>query len=925
MPATDDEKVKSEQHDHDGEGMFDDADEDAEIPTVFPSMPVMPDSSNRFATGIVPKSNEGSTLESTGSDDDAFDDAEDDITQKTVLDSGKATKTDDAAAPAPKTKKRQLSPLTKPIASHSPKDVAFAKKLLRGKTELSNALPDDACRFLAENFWMFTVEQYEYLFDDSSVLYDELERKRMRDDIRDELARSDFCAHEMSHSPGCASPVQETIEASLPGESMAEHGSNMNAKSDPIVKEDPHKVPSSEKLIPSVDDTAKHRAVTVKMEQVDGPDLNKDHSAARDSNEPVSHSSRPTHPALSVAEPTKVGSGAPMAVGSADVTDTPQATQEAKDVASTILTTALATQEMVVDVASPIHVPLTDDKEDRTPCEAGAEKPTASLSGENKRSPVSAEQLKTAERLLETWMKLYSEWKNGLGADDESTDDMKTSFSLKGPLGLLLPQVIRNFLASVSVTTAYELLSTRMTEASPLVRALYLWRQHCGLQSLKRTVLGRQMTGIVSRIETALSSVPHVDSYTRKWMGSPLVCLTAAAKEFLIDECKLETPKYLIDGQPKEFTRKLVAWREARKMPPLKGSGKIAMICSWKALIREFASADIGTGKITTEDEIIELSIPAASCDGGKDDSDAPTKYTKPTRTRTKAKKPAKEDVPLADAPIQLEDDSALRSEAFMKKVFSRYDILDFLATVGIRTAEQFIRVDKKPGSPLVLELIKWRTMKTGTQPSADTCTRCLYDWQKKVKDELEITVATDEIPPKKTGRPPKSSQAEAPEVLAALEEITESKESGVDPINLLSTTARSFLGTLNITTAHALLSTRTTEISRDLVKWREDMKMNPLKGSGAIATISGWKGTIRNKATEDKNDDSANQVKRPPQLPSDVVLQSVTSQRSQIISMSHPDILMGLPRRTFFVQNFCGECSESFMIASYAIPLSHV
>jgi hypothetical protein len=918
---TGDEKVKSEKRSQVDEGVFDDADEDVELPTVFLSKPVMPGPSNpSFETEIVPESNERSTLESTRSDDDAFDDAEDDITQNAVLDSRKAKKTD-GTAPAPKKKKRQLPPLTKPIAFQSPKEIEFATDVLTGKTELSHALPNDACRFLAEKFWIFTVEQFEYAFDNSSVLYDEPERKQMRDDIRDELAKSDLCAQDRAHSPGCDSPVIESIEASLSGEFMAEHGSNMNVKSDPIMKEDRYIVPSSEMSIPSVDDSVKDPDVNVKMEKVDGPDLNKDHFAAGDSEEFISHGTRPTHPVLGVGEPTQAGSEAPSVDVSADVTCTPQASQEAKDVASGILTTALSTQEMVVDTLTPVHAHLTDDKEDRTPCEARAEEPKGSLLGENETSPVSDERLKTAERLLETWMKRYSEWKSELDADDESTDDMETSFSLKGPLGLLFPQVIRDFLASVSVTTAYELLSVRTTEASPLLRALYIWRQHCGLQSLKRTLLGRQMSGIVSRIDTALSSVPPVDSYTRKWMGSSLVCLTAAAKEFLIDECKLETPEYFLDRQAKEFSEKLVAWREARKMPPLKGSGKIAMICSWKALIREIASADIGTGKITTEDKIIELSILAASNDDAKDGSDAPPTSKRAT-SKNKPNKLEKEEVPLADPPIQPRDDSALRSEAFLKKVFSRYDIVEFLATVGIHTAEQLIQVDKKSDSPVVLELINWRTAKTGTQASPDTCIRCLYDWQKKVKDELEVAVETDEIPIKKVGRPPKPRQVDAPEVLAALKDVSESKESGEDPISVLSTLARSFLGTLNITTAHALLSTRTTEISRDFIKWRKDTKMNPLKGSGAIATVSGWKGTVRKKATEVGKDDPANQVKRSVQLPSDGVLQSL---RSQIIPMSHPDILMGLPRQTFFVQNSCGECSESFLIASHAIPVSHL
>jgi hypothetical protein len=174
-------------------------------------------------------------------------------------------------------------------------------------------------------------------------------------------------------------------------------------------------------------------------------------------------------------------------------------------------------------------------------------------------------------------------------------------------------------------------------------------------------------------------------------------------------------------------------------------------------------------------------------------------------------------------------------------------------------------------------------------------------------KSDQTIKQPKRKSPEKKRGRKPK--RVEAHEILSALKDISESKErNGDDPISSLSTAARSFLGTLGITTAHALLSTRTTDISNEYVKWREDKKMNPLKGSGPVATVSVWKGTVRKKAAPVGNEDpslsaSANQS------PSNGVLQSLASPRSQIVPLSHPDVLMGLPRRTFFVQNSCGEC----------------
>ena len=136
-------------------------------------------------------------------------------------------------------------------------------------------------------------------------------------------------------------------------------------------------------------------------------------------------------------------------------------------------------------------------------------------------------------------------------------------------------------------------------------------------------------------------------------------------------------------------------------------------------------------------------------------------------------------------------------------------------------------------------------------------------------KSDQTIEQPKRKSPEKKRGRKPR--RVEAPKILSALKDISESKErNGDDPISSLSTATRSFLSTLGITTAHALLSTRTTDISNEYVKWRADKKMNPLKGSGPITTVSAWKGAVRKKEPTqapafavEKSDQTIEQPKR--------------------------------------------------------------
>jgi hypothetical protein len=78
------------------------------------------------------------------------------------------------------------------------------------------------------------------------------------------------------------------------------------------------------------------------------------------------------------------------------------------------------------------------------------------------------------------------------------------------------------------------------------------------------------------------------------------------------------------------------------------------------------------------------------------------------------------------------------------------------------------------------------------------------------------------------------------------------------DPFDALSSSSKEFLATMNISTASQFLSARTTDIANAFIKWREDRNMPALKGLGSVASVSGWKKLVRNKAISIGDEDLA-------------------------------------------------------------------
>jgi hypothetical protein len=115
-----------------------------------------------------------------------------------------------------------------------------------------------------------------------------------------------------------------------------------------------------------------------------------------------------------------------------------------------------------------------------------------------------------------------------------------------------------------------------------------------------------------------------------------------------------------------------------------------------------------------------------------------------------------------------------------------------------------------------------------------------------QTQDKIDDDHDDVERPRKKRGRPRKIDTNGSGRVVDG------------DPIEAISGAARSFLESLSITTCEAFLAAGSTHLGEELIKWRKKEGMPPLKGSGHIATISGWKTIVRNSgAVEYLSDDS--------------------------------------------------------------------
>jgi hypothetical protein len=320
-----------------------------------------------------------------------------------------------------------------------------------------------------------------------------------------------------------------------------------------------------------------------------------------------------------------------------------------------------------------------------------------------------------AEAVLRRWEEVIEAWKNK--APNEREIPVEKMFPLDGPIACLFPTVITRFLASVPVRTLFDFLSLKKTETGAITALCGAWRKSCGLADGTPLALAKHFIGLGFRAETAIASVPPVDYRTRKWMGDPMIVLTGAAREFVVDARQISSGTVFIETRTKDLATGLMEWRASKGLPPLKGSGKVAMVSGWKASVKEAIDLEEGEGKVLRDIDLQAL-VEAAE--------EAP--FVKEEKKQAPAKQKTTHQEYTFDPLIPVVH-KALHSTLFLKEVLDP-EHFSVLHEAGVKTAVELFASQKKAGSPLALALSK-------ILPEPSTYQLVIFDWCQIVRKKL--------------------------------------------------------------------------------------------------------------------------------------------------------------------------------------------
>jgi hypothetical protein len=467
------------------------------------------------------------------------------------------------------------------------------------------------------------------------------------------------------------------------------------------------------------------------------------------------------------------------------------------------------------------------------------------------KDPTVGTDLDAAKKKFEEWKALSLKWVQENPNAREGS--LKTDqFPLDGPLSSLIPKCYQNIFASLELKTLFDLMNLKKTETGILIDMIIMWRKLCHLGDMTHISIAKHLLSVSNRIERAIEEVPGMEPKERKWVGGILNVLTGAAKDYVIDTLEDFSPEKFVDLTTTDLAAGLARWREAKGQPPLKGSGKVAMISAWKTMVRESLEIEAAVGKVITGHDFYKATEPEKSTPEAKKKSPSAQKKEKPKK-RVSDKPPPIESV--ESETIQ----GNLRSIDFMEKLFPK-EKLQLLNDVGIDTAEKLLASEKGVESELVKRIIADReaSKAEGAIVQASSCVRLVYDWCAKVRSNLDKNIElvrpiskTSKRKPEQiveANKKPKRRKKKNPEEVKTV--IIRRKEIS-DPFEILSAAPQEFLKYTNISDANTLLSTRTCDIAENLIKWREMKNLPELKGLGATASVSGWKALVRKTAEE--------------------------------------------------------------------------
>jgi hypothetical protein len=188
--------------------------------------------------------------------------------------------------------------------------------------------------------------------------------------------------------------------------------------------------------------------------------------------------------------------------------------------------------------------------------------------------------------------------------------------------------------------------------------------------------------------------------------------------------------------------------------------------------------------------------------------------------------------------------EAELASHAFLDAIFEK-EVVKVMASIGITNGKELLSADTTPYSAVVDALSKVRKDVSGdTDPEG--CINDLLEWQKALN--LGLTKRRNEL--ENMVHESTRNEQEFDSTVSSSVRIP-SKRKVSNPWDILSDGARAFLVSIDITDAETFLGGQTKYLAERLVTYRENHNLAPLRGSGAVASVSGWKALVRNAASD--------------------------------------------------------------------------
>lgn len=302
-------------------------------------------------------------------------------------------------------------------------------------------------------------------------------------------------------------------------------------------------------------------------------------------------------------------------------------------------------------------------------------------------------------------------------------------------------------------------------------------------------------------------------------------------------------------------------------MEPLKGSGKVAMISAWKTNAKEALEAEADRGRVIDMSKTMK-STKIAHEDFVKIPYEELVSQAKPTVVEkvNKKRKRSKEKPSSGDRSV----DYALYSKLFLADVLGE-DVTKLLKEAGIRIAAELFDADTEPDTSSLYQFL----LDSGKIDSHSAFIKTIDTWRQALRrglDQLGKKKAfpttnveplvkrppaerkSDDVPPDGARQPSKievERPSSVPSSSRAVPSSSRDNKDALDAIESLSAVTKKFLSTIGIHTANDFLSSRSTDVAVEFKDWRVAEGKPELKGLGAIASVSGWKATVRKRAKD--------------------------------------------------------------------------